>query len=323
MSVPATSRTGAGTGADARVGVVRLDGPLDVTASVGFIHRNGDDLIDRFDGAVLVRTLPVGGRRVVVAVRPRGPVDTPELEVQVPADDADAVGMAAVLTAAAAQFVTARPALDDLTRRDTALAGVAARHPAVGLVLLPDLLHALVRSISAQQINLAWAVTLRARLARLAGVHSTVGDRSVHVLDPDRLAGTSVDTLRQLQFSTSKATYVITAATAVADGTLRLEELRELPDGEVVARLTALRGLGRWSAEWFIARTLGRPTVVAGDLGVRKAVGLVYGLAAPPSEAETRRLTAHWGPAAAVAQQLTLEHLYAQGKPRGQSPDRK
>lgn len=303
---------GVGSTAGSRVGTMALAGPLDVVASLGFLHRNGDDLVDRFDGAVLVRTLPVGGRRVPVAMRPVGGPDAPELEVEVGAEDADAVGMGAVLDAAAAQFVTAHAELAALTARDPALRRVAERRPALGLVLSPDLLHALVRSISAQQINLAWAATLRARLARLVGVERTVAGRQVRMLDADRLAGTPVATLRQLQFSGSKATYLIVAATAVADGTLRMEELRVLPDSEVVTRLTALRGLGRWSAEWFLARTLGRPVVVAGDLGVRKAVGLVYGLPAPPSEAETRRRTAHWGPAAAVAQQLVLEQLHAE-----------
>jgi DNA-3-methyladenine glycosylase II len=298
------------------VGTVALEGPLDVVASLGFLHRNGDDLVDRFDGSVLARTLPVDGRRVPVAMRPVGGPDAPALEVEVGAEDAGAVGPGAVLDAAAAQFVTAHAELAALTGRDPALAQVAERRPALGLVRSPDLLHALVRSISAQQINLAWAATLRARLARLVGVERTVAGRQVWLLDADRLAGTPVATLRHLQFSGSKATYLVVAATAVADGTLRMEELRALPDSEVVARLTALRGLGRWSAEWFLARTLGRPVVVAGDLGVRKAVGMVYGLPAPPSEAETRRLTAHWGPAAAVAQQLVLEHLYTQERAR-------
>jgi len=70
-----------------------------------------------------------------------------------------------------------------------------------------------------------------------------------------------------------------------------------------------VRGIGRWSAEWFLARTLGRPRVVAGDLGVRKAVGRLYGAPATPSELEVRRLTAHWGAAATHAQALCLHDL--------------
>ena len=80
-------------------------------------------------------------------------------------------------------------------------------------------------------------------------------------------------------------------------------------DAMVIARLTALRGLGLWTAEWFLARALGRPRVAAGDLGVRKAVGAIYLQGQMPTEAHVRELTAHWGEAAGVAQQLVLHAL--------------
>jgi len=123
------------------------------------------------------------------------------------------------------------------------------------------------------------------------------------------LAQASIAELRALQFSTRKAEYITTLATAVAAGTLDLTALREQPDAEVIARLTAIRGLGRWTAEWFLARTLGRPCVAAGDLGVRKAIAAAYLQGRLPSEAEVRDLTAHWGAAAGVAQQLVLYAL--------------
>ena len=106
-----------------------------------------------------------------------------------------------------------------------------------------------------------------------------------------------------------KAKSVIAAARAVLDGGLEWAELAALEDEAVIDRLTALYGIGRWSAEWFLARTLGRPTVVAGDLGVRKAVGRAYFGGRLPSEAEVRAATAHWGAAAGVAQQLLLMTL--------------
>ena len=82
-----------------------------------------------------------------------------------------------------------------------------------------------------------------------------------------------------------------------------------MPDQEVVGRLTRIRGIGRWSAEWVLARTLGRPTVVAGDLGVRKAVGLAYLDTPIPTAAEVRAAPAHWGDAASTAQAVLLHAL--------------
>jgi 3-methyladenine DNA glycosylase/8-oxoguanine DNA glycosylase len=115
--------------------------------------------------------------------------------------------------------------------------------------------------------------------------------------------------LRALQLTTRKAEYIVALATAVATGRLDLAALRDRPDTEVIDCLTACRGLGRWTAEWFLARALGRPRVVAGDLGVRKAVGAAYDNSDLPSETAVRELTAHWGAAAGVAQQLLLHGL--------------
>jgi DNA-3-methyladenine glycosylase II len=136
-------------------------------------------------------------------------------------------------------------------------------------------------------------------------------------LDPSRLAGAEVADLRELQFSNAKAVAVIAFAGAVASGRLDLEELAASEDEAVVERLVAFPGIGRWTAEWLLARTLGRPRVVAGDLGVRKAVGAAYLDGRMPSEAEVRAVTGHWGPAAGVAQQLRLHWLSTEAPGRG------
>jgi len=174
-----------------------------------------------------------------------------------------------------------------------------------------------VRSISAQQITLRFAAVLRARLARRFGVRHTVpvpgdpaeGSGEVWSLDAAALAGAEVAELRALQFSNAKAVAIVTFAGAVAAGRLRLDELAALDDEQVVDRLVAFPGIGRWTAEWLLARTLGRPRVVAGDLGVRKAVGAAYLAGRMPSPTEVRTATAHWGAAAGVAQQLLLHWL--------------
>jgi DNA-3-methyladenine glycosylase II len=178
-----------------------------------------------------------------------------------------------------------------------------------------------VRSISAQQITLRFAAVLRGRLARRYGRRHEVGggpdQGEVWSLDAERLAGTEAAELRELQFSTAKAVAIVAFAGAVASGRVELAELAGLADEEVVTRLVAYPGIGRWTAEWLLARTLGRPRVVAGDLGVRKAVGAAYLDGRMPSEAEVRAVTGHWGPAAGVAQQLLLHWLSHDAPGRG------
>jgi DNA-3-methyladenine glycosylase II len=185
-----------------------------------------------------------------------------------------------------------------------------ARYPGLVPVLYLDPFQALIRSISAQQINLAFASRIRQRLATTYGHRLDIGNDFVHVLDSEALASATVEDLRALQLTNAKSRSVIATARAASAGELRLADLNGMSDDAVIAHLTRLPGIGRWSAEWFLARTLGRPRVVAGDLGVRKAVGRLYGTGMP-SEDETRRLTDHWQGAATVAQALALQDAHA------------
>src|SRR5437660_1464651 len=288
-----------------------LPGPLDVPRSLEVFRRWGDDLADRWDGEVLVRTLRHDGATVAWAATPAGDVASPRLRVSVD----DPAHLDAAVVAAEGLFVTAPEPFEALRAGDPVVAAVEARHPGVRGCREPDLLSALVRLISAQQVNLRWAATTRARLVRATGLVRSVGGREVWALDPQRLAATDPAELRTLQFTTRKAEYIVGAAVEVTSGHLDLGTLRERGDEDIVSRLTAVRGLGRWTAEWVLARTLGRPVVVAGDLGVRKAVGTAYRGGRMPAEAEARAATAHWGSAAAVAQAVLLHTLVSGERP--------
>src|SRR5262245_20499879 len=189
-------------------------------------------------------------------------------------------------------LVTAPEPLAELRDIDPVIARLDRRYPGLRPVLQADFLTALIRAISAQQVNLQWATTTRRRLAEAFGCQHTLGSYQVFSLAAERLAAVDVASLRALQLTTRKAEYIVALAAAVATGRLDLAALDDRPDAEVIACLTACRGLGRWTAEWFLARALGRPRVVAGDLGVRKAVGAAYCQGNLPSEAEVRELTA-------------------------------
>ncbi|MBV8540205.1 MAG: DNA-3-methyladenine glycosylase 2 family protein [Pseudonocardiales bacterium] len=283
---------------------VELAGPLDVAASVEFLRRNGDDLMDRWDGSRLVRVLTFDGRRVPVSMRPLGDATTPGLSATAaPGQDITVEELRAAL---AVQFILAGASWDHLLATDPRLAAVAATAPAIRPLGLTDPFYSLVRAITAQQVNLRFATTIRARLAQSFGVRVEVDGSEVYVLEPDTLAGASVAALRRLQLSERKASYLIGVASAVADGRIDQRELAGLETEELVRTMTRLHGVGRWTAEWFAARVFGRPVVVAGDVGLRKGVGRLYGVGMP-SEDEVRRLTGHWQDDALIAQQLVLE----------------
>jgi DNA-3-methyladenine glycosylase II len=196
-----------------------------------------------------------------------------------------------------------------LLHEDPLIAELDSRFPGIRQIRQLDVFTALIRCISTQQVNLRWAVTTRRRLAEAFGRRYEIDGETVYALDPERLARTDPAQIRALQFTTSKSLSIVATARAMVEGGLWLTDLLGLEDAEVIERLVKIRGIGPWSAEWVLARTLGRPRVVAGDLGVRKAVGLAYVGTSDIPEAEVRRLTAHWGASAGTAQALLLHAL--------------
>ena len=284
---------------------LELPGPLDPAASLEMFRRSGDDLLDRWDGRVFLRTIEIDGRAVAFATAFAGTRARPAVRVAID----DGRYAEPILAAVRATFVPSPRHFAELSRADPLLARLDARYRGFRPVLQLNLLGALVRCISAQQVNLRWASETRRRLAERFGDKHVVDGAVVYSLSAERLASAAPAEIRALQFTNRKAEYVVAVAQAVTRGQIAIERLAGLSDAEVIDELVALRGIGVWTAEWILARTLGRPRVVAGDLGVRKAIGIAYRNSVMPSEDEVRDLTAHWEVSAAHAQALLLHAL--------------
>jgi DNA-3-methyladenine glycosylase II len=155
-----------------------------------------------------------------------------------------------------------------------------------------------VIALSEQQISLNAAIKVRSRLVRALGKKILVDGREYQAFPtPRTLAGRTVQDLRKLSFSARKAEYLIDLARKVAVGGIDLEGLRTRSNEEVISTLTSLRGFGKWSAEYLLARGLGRTEVVAGgDLGIQNLVGKYLGPGSRVSEEELRRMMEEWGP---------------------------
>jgi DNA-3-methyladenine glycosylase II len=148
---------------------------------------------------------------------------------------------------------------------------------------------ALVRSIVGQQLSVTAARSIYRRFVEHFGGRPP-SPEEVLAADPDemRLAA---------GLSRAKTTYLRSLAEHVISGELELDRLDRLPDGEIVAELVAVKGIGEWSAHIFLMFQLERPDVLAvGDLGVRRAVERAYGLDALPTAAELTALAEPWRP---------------------------
>jgi DNA-3-methyladenine glycosylase II len=153
---------------------------------------------------------------------------------------------------------------------DPALAGILAAVPGFRPTLNPRPFEALVVAITTQQISLRAAAAIRGNFVARYGVkHEQAWEfptrEQVRKLRPRHFL--------PLGFSRAKAEYVL----ELAHSDLDFEAFVELPDDKVIEALTSVRGLGRWTADWFLARHLARPRAwPAGDLGLRKAVSTFY-----------------------------------------------
>jgi DNA-3-methyladenine glycosylase II len=147
----------------------------------------------------------------------------------------------------------------------------------------------LIRAIIAQQVSTHSADAIHNRLSAYFGGR-TPTPRELADADPEMMRPSA-------GLSRAKTVYLQSLAASVLDGTLELERLAELDDDTVRSELTAVTGIGRWSADVFLIFHLQRPDVlIVGDLGVRHAMRDVYGLATDPTPSEMERIAEPWRP---------------------------
>jgi DNA-3-methyladenine glycosylase II len=151
-----------------------------------------------------------------------------------------------------------------------------------------DAYGALLRAIVGQQLSVKAAATIFDRVLALFGGKMPTAQQ---LLDADE------SELRAAGLSGRKVEYLKDLAARTLSGELELDRFGELSDDEIIAELTAVRGLGVWTAHMFLIFHLERPDVLAvGDLGIRNAVRDAYGLDEPPTPEEMERLAEPWRP---------------------------
>ena len=166
-----------------------------------------------------------------------------------------------------------------------------------------DAYGALLRAIVGQQLSTKAARTIYLRVLDLFGGTTP---------SPEQLLEASEEDLRACGLSGRKTEYVRDLASHVLDGELELDRLEQLEDEEVIEEIVAVRGLGRWTAEMFLLFHLQRPDVLSGgDLGIRKAIQIEYGLEEMPTPTRVLEIGEPWRPHRSLASLYLWESLAA------------
>lgn len=164
-----------------------------------------------------------------------------------------------------------------------------------------DAYGALLRAIVGQQLSTKAARTIYRRVCELFGGTTP---------SPEQLLEASEEELRGAGLSGRKVSYIRDLAEHVISGELELDRLGQLSDEEAIEEIVAVRGLGQWTAEMFLLFHLERPDVLSGgDLGIRKAVRIEYGLDEMPPPLRVLEIGEAWRPHRSLASLYLWESL--------------
>ena len=260
---------------------IRPVAPFDFDLTAGyhtyFQSRYGTDSLE--DGEYH-RLLDLGHKLVLASVRSVGNIDLPELEAEITGNE---------LTSEEAEEASNRVAWllgtdQDLgpfyvqADGDPTMSAIAERFRGLHLPHTASVFEALVLAIMGQQIATNVARIIRTLFIETYGPRQTFDGRTYYAFPrPETLLAATVEDLRGLKLSWRKAEYIRGVVEAAVEGAFAPEKLAELSDEQVAKRLTELRGVGQWTAQWVLIRSLARADALPlGDLALRRAVSKMY-----------------------------------------------
>ncbi len=261
---------------------VEAPDPFDFHLTVGYQTnyrgRAGSDLLA--DG-VYYRALWMPDAPRVIAIRPAPSGNAVEVSLPNGANGAAPDGALQRAAHRAARILGFDIPLDGFYRllaNDPVLSAAVGPLRGLRLARAESLYEAIVHAIAGQQISGAVARVIRDGLVTTYGVPLDADGHTVYAFpQPETIAQAGPDALRALKLSARKAEYIVGISQRAIDGELDDARLDLLPDEEIIARLAAIRGVGRWTAQWAVMRALGRVDVLpSGDLALQRAVGSLY-----------------------------------------------
>ncbi len=289
---------------------------LDLTAWA--LRRRSHNAVDRWDASTYQRVVSIEGGPLALSVTQDGGFDAPRLSVLLegrPIDQRvellgrDALNRLLGLTVDLSDFTA-------MAERDPLLGPLAGRMRGLKPPRFPSVFEALVNGVACQQLSLAVGVHLLNRLTVAHGrpvSEDPDGPRAFPV--PEQLATMQPDELKRHGFSLTKALTIVETARAIVAGDLDLESLEQLDDPAAIERLTSLRGIGRWTAEYVMLRGLGRLHIFPGDdVGAHNKLKRFFDIDTKLDYDTVQELVARWHPYAGMVYfHLLLQSLSETG----------
>ncbi|MCW3478079.1 DNA-3-methyladenine glycosylase 2 [Neisseriaceae bacterium JH1-16] len=272
---------------------------------LAFHSRDPLQLAERLDGEVLRKGLLLGGRAVVLTVA----LGEDEARCGIECDGAGEVPDQAMLTDMVERMLGLHldPApFEACFHADPLLGPLIAQQSGLRIPQAATAFEALTWAITGQQINLAFAITLRCRLIERAG-HRHSGGLWCYP-QAEQLAGLTPDDLGGLKFTRAKSETLVRVAQQVASGALNLDALAGQEPSEAEHSLTAVKGIGPWTAHYTLLRGLGMADCsLHGDVAVRNALTTQTGRAERVGQGEAAQLLGRYAP----FRSLAAAHLWA------------
>ena len=274
--------------------------PFDFDLTAGyhtyFRERYGTDSLV---GGIYRRLLDLGDKLVLVSVRSTGSIREPELAIEVQGADLTPQDV----NAASRQVMWVLGGEQDLAHfyakaeSDPILSNIINNFYGLHMPHTATVFEALMLAILGQQISTAVARIIRTLLIEAYGLSQIFDDIHYAFPRPESLQTATLADLRQLKLSQRKAEYVKGIAAEAMDGSGWLEGLGSLDDAEVVSRVTQIRGVGHWTAQWVLVRALGRPDAFpSGDLALQRAISNLYCNGEKLSAGQIEQFSKRWSP---------------------------
>ena len=286
---------------DRLTATIRPVAPFDFELTAGyhtyFQSRYGTDTME--DG-VYRRLLDLGDKLVLASVRSSGTVDAPELALELrgpelsPANVESATDRVSWLLGVDQDLA----AFYELGKADEAMAGLVDKFYGLHLPHTATVFEALVLAVLGQQISTSVARIIRTLLIETFGPSAEFDGETYYAFPrPESIWASSPAELHTMKLTQRKSEYVHGLAGSTLDSAVGLERLDELTDREIVEKLTALRGVGLWTAQWALIRAVGRPDALPlGDLALRRVVSRLFMDGKDVTDTQVEEIAKRWSP---------------------------